>query len=584
MAGRGVKAGKAYVELFADDNKLVRGLRRAQRKIKAFGASVQQAGRSMAMLSAAIAAPLVASVKVFTSMGDTLDKMAKRTGVSVEVLSELKFVASQTGAEFAGLENAFRRMQRSIYDASRGLSTQVDALKDLGLEYNDLAGLSPERQFKLMGEKISALEDPTRRAAIAMALMGRSGTSLLPMFENGAKGIEELQQKARDLGLTISTEAAEAAAELNDRMTALWDVVKRAAFEIGSSLVPVIEKFVAWATEAIQKARAWIERNRELITGIAKFTAILGVAGVALVVIGKAISTFSALMGVAVVASKALIVALTFLAAHPVVAALIGIGVAVGGIIYIVRRLISTENELDDQRAEAHRRHMRRLQREREAYKKTLRDREIARQQMIIDAEERLEELNKAPTKPVSPAERAIADRMQAKHDALNRMRFAELTRPGGARKEELTAIEARGVTAREEARVARLQIRNNHAAERAAAMTARHSRAAGTDAEKWLAAKNRVVALERKSAEFWGRKARKKMTLAEYVQESTEGKMMVRWAADASAQVAGQFGGRGAAMLGHTGPAEQTAKACIEIVSNTKKIVANTAGKAQFK
>ncbi len=43
---------------------------------------------------------------------------------------------------------AFRKMQRSIYDAGRGLSTAVDALEDLGLKFEDLDRLSAERQFK----------------------------------------------------------------------------------------------------------------------------------------------------------------------------------------------------------------------------------------------------------------------------------------------------------------------------------------------------------------------------------------------------------------------------------------------------
>ena len=43
-----IKAGRAFVELFADDSKLVRGLRAAQRKIKAFGAGIRSMGLKMA--------------------------------------------------------------------------------------------------------------------------------------------------------------------------------------------------------------------------------------------------------------------------------------------------------------------------------------------------------------------------------------------------------------------------------------------------------------------------------------------------------------------------------------------------------
>jgi hypothetical protein len=49
MANTGaIRAGRAFVELFADDSKLVRGLRRAEKKLKAFGDSVRGFGLKMA--------------------------------------------------------------------------------------------------------------------------------------------------------------------------------------------------------------------------------------------------------------------------------------------------------------------------------------------------------------------------------------------------------------------------------------------------------------------------------------------------------------------------------------------------------
>ncbi len=45
---RGIRAGRAFVELFADDSKLVRGLRAAEGKLKAFGASIHNLGLKMA--------------------------------------------------------------------------------------------------------------------------------------------------------------------------------------------------------------------------------------------------------------------------------------------------------------------------------------------------------------------------------------------------------------------------------------------------------------------------------------------------------------------------------------------------------
>jgi len=272
-SAKGIRAGRAFVELFADDSKLVRGLRRAQKKLKAFGQSIRNMGLKIAGLGAAMLAPLIGAAKAFSSMGDQVAKMAKRTGLSVETLSELRFVASQTGTEFESLEMAFRKMQRSMYDAGRELSTAVDALEDLGLKFEDLDGLSPERQFKLLADRISQVEDPTTKAAIAMSLFGRTGTNLLPMFAQGAKGIEALQKEARRLGLTMSSTDTKAAEEFTDALDALWKVVKMGIFRVGAALAPVLKQLVKTITDVAMEIGAWIQANRELIVMVLKVAA-----------------------------------------------------------------------------------------------------------------------------------------------------------------------------------------------------------------------------------------------------------------------------------------------------------------------
>ncbi len=294
---QGIRAGRAFVELFADDSKLVRGLRRAQKKLKAFGQSIRAMGLKIAGLGAAMLAPMLGAAKAFSSMGDEVAKMAKRTGVSVETLSELRFVASQTGTEFATLENAFRKMQRSIYDAGRGLSTQTDALEDLGLKFKDLDGLSPEDQFKLLADRISQVEDPTRKAAIAMSLFGRTGTNLLPMFTSGAKGIEILQAEARRLGLTMSSEDAKAAEEFTDALDALWKVVKMGVFHVGAALAPVLQQVAETITSVAMKVSAWVQANQQLIVTALKVVAIVIAVGIALAVLGTVISGLGTILG-----------------------------------------------------------------------------------------------------------------------------------------------------------------------------------------------------------------------------------------------------------------------------------------------
>jgi len=334
-----IRAGRAFVELFADDSKLVRGLKRASAKLKAFGASVGQLGRQMTMLGAAALAPLAATMKVFSSMGDDMAKMAKRTGFSVEALSELAFVAKRSGTDIGSMENALRRMQRSIYDAERGLSTAVDGFADLGLTIKDFQGKKPEEQFKILAEQISRIEDPSRKAAIAMTLLGRSGTAMLPMMEQGAAGIEAVMKAGRRMGVTMTTKDAQAAEKFTDAMGDLFTVVKKTAFTVGAALVPSLQAAAQEVVEFAVRIRIWIDENRELV---AQYAILIGKTalwvvgiGAALMVVGKLITVIGGLIG-----------ALTFLAVHPVVAVLVGLAAVLGVVAYALKRSADETNEM----------------------------------------------------------------------------------------------------------------------------------------------------------------------------------------------------------------------------------------------
>jgi len=61
---RAIRAGKAYVELGVQD-RLAAGLKKASRKLRAFGTQVQAIGRAWMKMGAVMAAPLAVGVKVF---------------------------------------------------------------------------------------------------------------------------------------------------------------------------------------------------------------------------------------------------------------------------------------------------------------------------------------------------------------------------------------------------------------------------------------------------------------------------------------------------------------------------------------
>ena len=224
-------------------------------------------------------------------------RIARDTFRADEALSELGFAAEQSGADIETLEGGLRKMQKQVVEAASGSESAREALGKLGLTVDDLAKLSPDQQFKLIGDRLSYIQNPTLKAALAMEVFGKSGTKLLPLFANGARGIEELQQQARDLGLTMSTDDAQAAEAFGDTLDVLWKVLKKTVFTIGSALAPLLTEVAEGFTRVVVTVSNWIKENKDLVVMVFKIAAAAIAAGGALVVLGTAISGVGAALG-----------------------------------------------------------------------------------------------------------------------------------------------------------------------------------------------------------------------------------------------------------------------------------------------
>jgi hypothetical protein len=295
MANSGaIRAGRAFVELFGDDSKLVRMLKGAETKVKAFGTGLMAMGGKMFAGGMALAAPLAAAVKQFTDYGSQLNDMSARTGVSVEALSEFGYAAQLSGADLETLEGGIRKMQKALGGVDGASKDVAEALASIGLNMQQLAAMNPEQKFMKISEKINGIESPTRRAVIAMAIFGKSGTMLLPMMD----GLAETRKEAERLGLTMSTADAAAADTLGDTMDTLWASIKGVANQIGAALAPSLTSVLSTATEYVAQIIAWVRENRGLIVTIGKVTAFIVAAGAAMVALGAVVYGIGAGVGI----------------------------------------------------------------------------------------------------------------------------------------------------------------------------------------------------------------------------------------------------------------------------------------------
>ena len=241
------------------EDRTKRGIQSAQRRLGGLGGTLRGPVAKGAKVAAlGIAGVGIAGVgigvklaKDFLTLGDQIHKMSIRTGVSAESLQKLKFAAEQSGSSIETLEKGILRSTRVIQDARDGLASATDTFDALNLSVEDLDGLNPEEQFNLLADAVAGIEDPTKRAAIAQELFGKSGAELIPLLEGGSAGIKQLTDEAERNGNIMSSRTVAATAKFNDTLNTLKQKGLAVALRGFEAILPHIVKFAGYVSDVV---------------------------------------------------------------------------------------------------------------------------------------------------------------------------------------------------------------------------------------------------------------------------------------------------------------------------------------------
>jgi hypothetical protein len=313
MSAGAVRAGGVFVEIGADPTKFFGALKGMNKSIGSIGRAMTSAGTKMAAIGAGVVGPIFASAAAFASVGSALYDMSKRTGVATESLSVLQFAAEQTGTDMSGVETAVKKMQKAIFAAGNGSKEAAAALAMVGLSANDLAGLSADEQMGKIADGLMSIQDPGARAAVAMQIFGKSGTSILPMLEGGSAGMAAFAAEAKKLGLIMDSETAAKADALGDAIDALNSSMKMAFIQVGSAVAPILTQLAQGLAIVAANVGRFISENQSLVVSVLKGGAALVAVGSGLSVLGRAITLASTSFGVLGTAASLALSPLTML-------------------------------------------------------------------------------------------------------------------------------------------------------------------------------------------------------------------------------------------------------------------------------
>jgi hypothetical protein len=198
---------------------------------------------------------------------EELDKVAKKsraTGIGVEELQRLTFVAGQAGTDVNALAKASSKLNKDLFAISAGGGKKtVENLALLGLTAQQLAPLSVTDRLALLGDRLALVDNETQRVALTTRLLGPAGNKLASFLADGGAGIKEMADKAQ-----VASAATVAAAEKqSDEYGVLQNQLKSFRTTALDAALPATKAITDAMNEWLATNRAFIrERIHEAVT------------------------------------------------------------------------------------------------------------------------------------------------------------------------------------------------------------------------------------------------------------------------------------------------------------------------------
>lgn len=243
-----------YGNIFIDNEKANKSIDETTEKGKKSSTSftkilgnVMKAGAKMATAvvgsTTAVVTGLTAMASKTASTADTFDKASLRTGLQVEELQRLNYAAGQSGVEMSTLEKSAKKLNDRLSEVAEGNKTTSSMFKKLGVTVKDSNGnmKSSTDVYNEVLTKLADMGDTVEATAIGTDLFGKAFTDMKPLLAAGSSGIEELKNRADDLGIVMSQDAVSAGVKFGDTIADIKQSLSGSFNSIMSSLIPVLQ-------------------------------------------------------------------------------------------------------------------------------------------------------------------------------------------------------------------------------------------------------------------------------------------------------------------------------------------------------
>jgi lambda family phage tail tape measure protein len=189
----------------------------AQQNLARLNQSLGRTGEVFGNLKTAVVGfALGGFIKQTFDMANSLTDSAKAAGLSTATLLAFSRAVQVSGGTMESAAGGVDNFSQAVDSAATGAVQAQDRFLQLGITLQDLRTLSEEEIFKRTIQGLATIDDTSKRAAIAMSIMGRAGKGV--EFGNVAEKMKQMAAESERMSESFN-HAADARENINRTLT-----------------------------------------------------------------------------------------------------------------------------------------------------------------------------------------------------------------------------------------------------------------------------------------------------------------------------------------------------------------------------
>ena len=187
--------------------------------------------------------------------GNRIDKQSQVLGMSRKAYQEWDYILSQNGVSIDNMSVAMKTLNNLVLSGIDDNKEAKEAFAELGISIHQLENMTPEEQFEFLVRKFQEMPAGAKKTALAIKVFGKQGMQLLPLLNNTTDSIDEMRERAQELGLIMGDDAVDASVKYTDSMDTLQRTFGALKMAIGAKLLPIFTSAVERITKYAGKLK-----------------------------------------------------------------------------------------------------------------------------------------------------------------------------------------------------------------------------------------------------------------------------------------------------------------------------------------